>query len=57
MTPIHPKVALPTIVSLGITAIMVAIQQYAPTYSPNPALTSAIVAFVAAITGYFTPSP
>ena len=56
MPPIHPKVALPTIVSLGITAVMIAVQQYAPAFAPNPALTAGVLAFVSALVGYFAPA-
>jgi hypothetical protein len=53
---IHPKVALPTLAGLGITMIVVAIQQYAPRFSPSPDLTAAIMAFVGGLVGYWTPA-
>jgi hypothetical protein len=56
MNSIHPKVALPTLAGLGITMLVVAIQQYAPKFSPSPDLTAAIMAFVGGLVGYWTPA-
>jgi hypothetical protein len=57
MNPIHPKVAVPTLVSLGIAIITAVLQQYFPTYLPNAAVMTALNAFVTGLVGYLTPNP
>jgi hypothetical protein len=57
MNNIHPKVGIAALAGLGLTAILLAVTQYAPDYAPNAALAGALTTFVTALGGFITPSP
>jgi len=57
MSSVHPKVAVGTLVSLGVALIVVVLNQYVPAkYIPSAAVVTAFNAFVGALAMYFTPS-
>jgi hypothetical protein len=52
----HPKVGAGAVASAGVALVLLAVQQYAPGYAPDSALSAALTGFVSVLSAWLCPA-